>query len=448
MRRLLFCLSLCLSLSSYGQVAFQELSFDEALKRSYQESKIIFLQFESDDCVQCNEVADKGLSDAALSKKVSGAFLPVKISADHRDRAEIMARYNLEKGFGTFFINHNGTLLHRFPRTTSRSVDYVEQLDMALNRAGEALKVDELEREFRNGNRSLGFLESLLLKKQSLGLSTASLLDEYVELLPADSLSSIYTLAFLARMIPIVDSKADKVMRKDQALFNKAWYTMSSAQRVSINRQIVYQSMEQAIAEKNEQKAFRVATFCGNTYGSNRKVAQMNFSKQLLRFYERSGDDKRYLQTAEPFYERYYLTISVDSIKGIDSAARAKMAAQSPMRDTTMPDGTKRRYTSFPYAPIVQHYAAELNNGAWNIYKRTTERYRLEAALKMSERALEFFESPEVLDTYAHVAYSLNDKAKAIQLEQRAIELRKQRGYPTKTQEVTLERMKKDLPLD
>jgi hypothetical protein len=66
----------------------------------------------------------------------------------------------------------------------------------------------------------------------------------------------------------------------------------------------------------------------------------------------------------------------------------------------------------------------------------------------MSERALEFFESPEVLDTYAHVAYSLNDKAKAIQLEQRAIELRKQRGYPTKTQEVTLERMKKDLPLD
>ena len=447
MRKLLLLLSGGLSLSSYGQVAFQELSFDEALKRSQQESKIIFLQFESDDCIQCNEVADKGLSDAALSKRVNATFLPIKISADHRDRAEIITRYNLEKGFGTFFINHNGTLLHRFPRTTSRSAEYKEQLDVALNRAGEALKVEELERLFRNGNRSLGFVESLLLMKKSLGLSTTGLLDEYVDLLPADSLSSEVTLAFLARMTPLVGSKADSMMRKDRAAFNKAWNTIPSAQRSSINRQIVYLSMEEAIKEKNESMANRIANFCARTYGSNRKAGDQNYAHQMVRYHERSGDTIKYLMRAMSFYDTYYMTLSVDSIKAIDSANKARIAAQSTMRDTTMPDGTKRRYTSFPYAPVVQRYAAELNNGAWNLYQRTKHPQHLQTALQWSARALEFFESPEVLDTYAHIAYSLGNKTKALALEQRAIELRKQRGYPTKVQEATLERMKKDLAL-
>lgn len=447
MKKLLLCLSLGLSVNGFAQVTFQDLSFDQALKRSLAESKIIFLQFESDDCTQCNEVADKGLSDQALGKQVNEMFLPLKISASHPDRSEIRERYNLGGGFGTFFINHNGTLLHRFPRTTSRAQDYLTELDVALNKAGEALKVDELEREFRNGNRSLGFLESLLLKKRSLGLPTDVLLDEYVDLLPEDSLQSTPTLTFLAQMAPQLDSKADRFMRRDPAVFGRAWMTMPLQQRVALNNEIAAKGMNSAIEQKSEARARRVASFRRGTYGTDRAGGERNYTYLMMRYYERAADTIRYVSEAIRYYNTYYMTISADSIKRIDSLRKMDLIAQSPKRDTMLADGTRKRYSTITYAPVAQRYASELNNGAWKVYKRTSDLKQLGTALQWSERAVEFFESPEFLDTYAHLAYKLGNKKEAIDAEEKAIRLRRQRGYPTADYEADLERMKKNQPL-
>lgn len=447
MRKLLFCFGIGLTFSSYGQVAFQEISFDEALKRSYAGSKIILLQFESEDCEQCNEVADKGLSDKSLGKRVNEAFLPVKISAAHPDRNEIIERYNLGKAFGTFFIDHNGTLLHRFTRTTSRSQDYFTEIDVALNKAGESLKIDELERQFRSGNRSPGFLESLLLKKRSLGLSTDILLDEYVDLLPEDSLRSTHTLMFLAQMAPQLDSKADRYMRRDAQAFRKAWMTMPLQQRVAINREIISKGMNAAIEQKNEARARRVALFCRGTYQPDQTAGERGYTSQMMRYYEKTGDSIRYTSEAIRYYNQFYMTIPVDSVKRVDSLRRMELIAKSPRRDTLMPDGSTRRYSTIVYAPVVQRYAAELNNGAWNVYKRTKDTQQLLTALQWSERALEFFESPQILDTYAHLAYRLGNRKGALEAAERAVGLRQKMGYPTGDYESVLKRIKANEPL-
>jgi hypothetical protein len=448
MKKLLLCLCIGLSFGCFGQVDFQELSFEEALKRSYKESKIIFLQFESEDCTQCNEVAEKGLSDKSLSKQVNETFLPLKISTSHPDRTEIIERYNLGKGFGTFFINHNGALLHRFPRTTSRSQDYLTEIDVALNKAGETFKVDELEREFRNGNRSLGFLESLLLKKRSLGLSTDVLLDEYAGLLPDDSLQSTHTLNFLARMAPQLDSKADRMMRRDQSLFHRAWMSMPLQQRVAINNEIAAKGMNSAVEQKSEGRARQVASFRRGTYYPDRAAGERAYTFLMMRYYERTSDSVRYLSEAVQYYNTYYMTISADSIKRVDSLRRVDLIAQSAKRDSVLPDGTRRRYATFTYAPVAQRYAAELNNGAWSTYKRTTDPQLLGTAMQWSERAVEFFETPEVLDTYAHLAYKLGNKDRAIQAMEKAVQLRRKMGYPTDKYEAVLGRISKNLPLE
>jgi hypothetical protein len=65
-----------------------------------------------------------------------------------------------------------------------------------------------------------------------------------------------------------------------------------------------------------------------------------------------------------------------------------------------------------------------------------------------SERAVQFYESPEVLDTNAHLAYQLGNKTRAIEILEKIIPLRQQRGYPTSAYEAALERMRKDLPLE
>jgi len=231
-----------------AQVNFSEIPFKEALQQAQSQGKIIFLQFEAANCNQCNDVANKGFDNKEVADKINKTFFCLKINAEHPDRNKISTAYNIsaDKGFGTLFIDNNGTVVHKFLRTTSFSREYFEQVDIGLMKAGESIKINELEKEYQKGNRSFGFLETLLLKRRSLNLATDSLLNEFVDALPADSLKSIYSLAFIAQMAPLIDSKADKVLRKDPIAFSRAWYTMPLQLGIGINNVIVHKSMSQA----------------------------------------------------------------------------------------------------------------------------------------------------------------------------------------------------------
>lgn len=167
----------------------------------------------------------------------------------------------------------------------------------------------------------------------------------------------------------------------------------------------------------------------------------------MMRYYEKTGDSIRYTSEAIRYYNQFYMTIPVDSVKRVDSLRRMDLIAKSPRRDTLMPDGSTRRYSTIVYAPVVQRYAAELNNGAWNVYKRTKDTQQLLTALQWSERALEFFESPQILDTYAHLAYRLGNRKGALEAAERAVGLRQKMGYPTGDYESVLKRIKANEPL-
>ena len=66
MRKLATAALLFFSISVHAQQLFGNLNLKEALQRADEQGKLVFLQFESDDCQQCNDVADKGLSDEKL----------------------------------------------------------------------------------------------------------------------------------------------------------------------------------------------------------------------------------------------------------------------------------------------------------------------------------------------------------------------------------------------
>src|SRR6476469_8152473 len=84
---------------AFSQTIFQNISFEEAVNKARQEGKLIFLQFESADCRQCNEVANKGLDNAPLRDKLSASFVCVRISPTHPDRDQVGNLYNISKGF-------------------------------------------------------------------------------------------------------------------------------------------------------------------------------------------------------------------------------------------------------------------------------------------------------------------------------------------------------------
>lgn len=85
--RLLFFF-LLLSLSTFSQDLFQDISFSKALQQARSDRKLIFLQFESASCLPCNETADKALSDPNLIQRLHESFICLKITKQHDDKME------------------------------------------------------------------------------------------------------------------------------------------------------------------------------------------------------------------------------------------------------------------------------------------------------------------------------------------------------------------------
>jgi hypothetical protein len=440
---LLCCVLFVTTLSA--QVSFSSLPFSQALQDAQAQGKLIFLQFEAANCEQCNDVANKGLKDKIVAERINQTFYCLKVDAHYPDRVKIAHDYNIDadKGFGTLFLDNNGTLVHKFLQTTSRSKDYLDQTEIALSKAGESLGISELEREYKKGNRSYGFLQALLLKRRTLNLPTDSLLEEYIYTLPADSLETTNTIYFIAQMTPYIDSKPYQAMYEHKEAFNRAWYTMPLQMRVQINNVMTRKSMDKAIKERNQAYAIRVASYAQATNGGNYLPGAKAFDKNMLRYFDETNDTATYFRKAVAFYERYYLVVSVDSIKRLDFLAIARMMNNPAINKDTVRNGNKMRVTTtVPFRPAGQFFANDLNEGAYKFYQRTDNPYLLSVATEWVEKALEFYKTPAILDTYARLLYKQGKNEKAIEAMNEAIALHQKNGFPTDIYDATLDAIK------
>jgi hypothetical protein len=450
MKYLPFFCSLLVSSFAFAQVTFSSLSFNEALQKAKSEGKLIFLQFESADCKQCNDVANKGFENKEVGDKMNQAFFCLKIDKQHPDRTQIAQTYDIavDKGFGTFFLDYSGNIIHKFLKTTSWPQHYLNEADIALLKAGEGLRLHELEEEYRKGNRDPDFIEVLLKERKVLNFQTDSLLDEYVSMLPPDSLKSMHTVRFVMEMIPLFDSKAGTISRKDSMLFEKAWNSMNLKKRIEINNGLIQKNMKKAIQEKNERYAIRTASYARSTHSGNYAAGAKAYYMNMLRFYDETNDTAKYLGHAVTYYNGFYHTLNADSIKRMDSLNVRSMltSPEAEKAIVTNESGTKT-VTQVTYQPIVQDYARELNNIAYEVYSKTDNPTLISAATVWAEKALEFYKAPEVLDTYARLLYKQNQTAKAIEIMSEAIAIQKKRGYPTIDYDIVLGKMKNKSPL-
>jgi hypothetical protein len=100
----------------------------------------------------------------------------------------------------------------------------------------------------------------------------------------------------------------------------------------------------------------------------------------------------------------------------------------------------------FSFSSIANLYEQDLNYGARSIYMMTNDSVYLKKALQWSAHASDFIENPYGLDTWARLLYKVDKNVEqAIQLEEKAISLSKERGFHTETFNTVLSKMKKGL---
>jgi len=443
MRRFLLCIAVLAGLSGLAQKPFQDLGFTNALVQAKSAGKLLFIQYEADNCAECNRVADKGFSNPALAARLEAAFVCIRVSPKHPDRARVTEKYGLTGQWGSLFIDATGRLVSSYFKTTTSAADFNKVIDIALFEAGEASQLSTYEKEYAAGNRSPGLLEAYILKKRDLGQSTTELLDEYAASLPPDSLKSDRVLQFIALQAPVLGSRADEAFRNDQLRFDHAWYVLPARQRVIINTAIISKSKKKAVQDKNEAYALQVSAFAQSTYVGDAAMGMRAFENTMMDFYRAIRDTSKYLPVAVSYYERYYMSLSLDSMRRAESVRVGQVLKGTPPSDTVITGNVAKITRRVAYSPATQNYTRQLTAAAQSFYELTPDPARLASATRWLARALELYQTPEALDTYARLLYVQGQKTTAIETEQKAIALRKTQGFTTADLEGVLQKMLK-----
>ncbi|MDP1972315.1 MAG: hypothetical protein Q8J87_05035, partial [Sediminibacterium sp.] len=153
-----------------------------------------------------------------------------------------------------------------------------------------------------------------------------------------------------------------------------------------------------------------------------------------------------------------YMNIKPEDIRKEDSLAQLKLlktagsgippeifaqipdSIRSKLSKTAPVQGVQRNMIQF--TPRGQFYANALNEGAWDVYTFSKNAAYLSKALLLAKRGLEFYESAELIDTYARLLYRTGNKVEAINWEEKAIKLRSTMRFSTAAFETVLNKMK------
>jgi tetratricopeptide (TPR) repeat protein len=444
MKKLLLCFVLLSPVYAFTQFLAADATLVKAKKKATAKGKPIALLMKSADCSECNSVAEKSLQNASLHQLLANDFVVLQVAPGHKDRSYIQGAYNYSDGNMVLFLDGSGTLIHRMNKSTTRYEDYIDECKKALLQQATGAVIRSLEKAGLEGKLDNETLLDLMQKRKALSLPIDSLLELYATRLSTDSFYTAHILQEVARLSPILQSKADKAMRKDKDLFNQAWYGMSIEERVTINQQIIRKTLNRAIQEKNSRLAYEAANFSRQT-NNNAVAGKKAYVYNWLEYTRGTRDTSEYLVSAVSYYDEYYMSMSADSIRVQDSMALAKHFRSTTDRDTlirTRTSMTVRKTVSM--SGLAQSVSRTLSQAARDMYNMTKDTMYLRKALSWSEYANSLYPNSEAMDIYARLLFVLdNNTAKAIELEEQAIALREKRGLDSKVYATTLENLKK-----
>lgn len=430
------------NLLSAGQTGFQKITFDKALKKAHNSGKLVFLQYESERCTQCNEVADKAFIKESLANKLSEEYIAIKIPATSPERSHIASRFNLSTGtFGTLYVDKLGRLIFRSPGSSSSVEYYNDDMKQARQRYSKFLQLDaDSILYFVNGRKEIDVIKRMIQTKSDLDQENDLLLIEYTNLVPADSAGAISTIQFIARQAPALNTKPDQMMRRS-AKFDSAWFAMPMNERVSINNRIINKSIKAAALERDENKAKWVASFAGRTHQSSQAYTDA-YDRNMMTYYLQTKNYGKYLPLAAAYYDRIFARVTPKLIYELDSVR---------LKNNNLSDDKFDKHTD-----ARSDFSQQMHNAASQFYYLDKDSQYGNQSLAWIKRSVDLNPTHNNKHLYARMLYSNGQSEKAIQEETEAISLVEKLnsrgfGYTSenlKRHYIALEKMKNGVPLE
>ena len=409
-----------------AQSILYEESFEKALLKAKKQGKpvAILLMMRMPSNVNLNT---DGLNTKSITDQFNQQFVNFKTSREDSTRAAaIIKKYKINRFPSFVFIDSKGGFMFTDIAKMARVDNLQEIINKALSFSSQKSMVD-YDSLYKAGERNASFLKEYIIKRQSAGLNNnANLIEDYVNNLTIAELAKYEEVLFILKSGPYIDSNAYRLTSINKKIYDSIYKTEPLQARVTMNNAIINNSMQSAIANKNLSRAQASANFARNTWTSNYLEAEKSFNSRMLQYYQGVADTAQYINNAIRFYDRYYMNMSIDSLRKKDSLKLINAKAKGTV--TEFYDSTTKqlkRRTTFAF-PKNNADALVLNNVARKFYQMASKEEHLTKAMLWSRRSIELEPRSAYYDTYAHILYKLTLYSEAEATQRKAIELGKE----------------------
>lgn len=372
-----------------------------------------------------------GLKDEQVVKKFNEHFINYKIDRSDSASTATIKKYRLQ-GFPVFvFVDTQGGLLYQRVGNLPPPM-FSAMLDEAIQRS-KGKSMVEYDRQYAAGNDSAAFLKEYINKRINTGITNnAEIIEKYVNNLSVRDLNNYGEVLFILKAGPLYDGRAYALLNTNRKMVDSVFKREMYDVRVAINNRTIENTMASAIANKNLTRAFAVSNYTQRTWNADFLQGQKSGSANMLQYFSGIKDTTGYLRQAIQHYDRFYMNISVDSIRKLDK--KIEEQARSNANEQAMlsrPAGADIRSVS--YTVRSNSTAQDLNNGAYNVYLTGTKNQTtLSKAMLWSKRSIELTPIAASYDTLAHILYRLGFQTEAVTTQEKAVDLAKEEKRDSK----------------
>ena len=365
MKKIVVLTLLTSSIVVHGQINFESIEWDEALKRANAENKIVFLEAYATWSEPCQLLEKYAFSDLEVANFFNERFLNIRLDMEQYPGIGIADKYEVSIYPTLLFIDGNGKIVHR----GCGAMDAGELLDLGK----EALSGNNWEafnKKFEAGERDGVFMINYLDLMEQGCLNAEAFAQKMLSKTSLEGLTRENSFVIMEEFQWDIYSREFKYMMENMQLFEE----VLGKERVHDKIFNTFLAQYQEIYVSEELHLFAMRAFLDKLSENSFIGSDTLMTMANLHYSEITEDWELFSETA----------IAWVGMSGLDEAE-------------------------------------ELNEMAWKFYLFVDDREKLKIAAGWVKEAIDDDPTPSSIDTYASLQFKLGFKKKAVELEKQAI---------------------------
>lgn len=160
MKKLILVLAVMfIGVSGYGQgITFDHSSsWSELMAKAKAENKVIFVDFHTEWCGPCKQMAATTFMDENVGEIFNKRFINAKIDAEKGEGVELAKKYEIKAYPTMLFIDAQGQIIHRIVggKDVTGIMAELKKLDVFMQEGS----IQSMDEKFKSGNRDLDFMQ-------------------------------------------------------------------------------------------------------------------------------------------------------------------------------------------------------------------------------------------------------------------------------------------------